>query len=304
MKRHYLTILFVLVLNALFGQEIRTGTYNIRRDAESDKSENNGWEKRKGPLSRLIAFHDFDILGTQEVMHNQLQDLLALLPDYSSIGVGRDDGGSKGEYSPIFYKRSRFKVLKQGYFWLSTTPDIPSKGWDAAFPRICTWGIFKDLQSGKQFLFVNSHFDHRGNLARKNSAELILNQIEVISKRHIPVIFTGDFNEDQNSATYKTIATSSQLKDAFTLATQPYLPTGTFNNFKVDVSTSSRIDHVFNSKEFLVKKYGVLTDSYHLEELGAEKYNPDTAPKEVYMVPSAAKLPSDHYPVFVLIAFK
>lgn len=106
-------------------------------------------------MCRLIEFHGFDIFGSQEVLDGQLHDMLAQLPDYDYIGVGRDDGKTQGEYAPVFYKKERFRLLDEGHFWLSEITDRPNKGWDAALPRICTWGHFLDLQTKRRFWFFN-----------------------------------------------------------------------------------------------------------------------------------------------------
>lgn len=156
----------VTAVNAA-AQSFSAATYNIRQLNAKDTAEGNGWERRLPVISSLIRFHDFDIFGAQEVFHSQLQGMLAALPGYDYVGVGRDDGAAGGEYSAIFYKRSRFRLLDSGHFWLSEDPSKPGKGWDAKYVRICTWGRFYDRQSRQRFWFFTTHTDHRGEQARR-----------------------------------------------------------------------------------------------------------------------------------------
>ena len=151
----------VTAVNAA-AQSFSAATYNIRQLNAKDTAEGNGWERRLPVISSLIRFHDFDIFGAQEVFHSQLQGMLAALPGYDYVGVGRDDGAAGGEYSAIFYKRGRFRLLDSGHFWLSEDPSKPGKGWDAKYVRICTWGRFYDRQSRQRFWFFTTHTDHRG----------------------------------------------------------------------------------------------------------------------------------------------
>ena len=140
----------VSILNA---QQLNVASYNVRNSNPNDAKAGNGWEQRCPVLTQLITFHDFDIFGAQEVKHNQLEDMLNALPQYSYIGVGRDDGKTKGEYAPVFYRKDKFKLLKSGNFWLSEDTSKPNKGWDAAYTRICTWGEFKDITGKFRFWF-------------------------------------------------------------------------------------------------------------------------------------------------------
>ena len=142
MKRLLTLALFAVLLLPAVAQELTVATYNIRNANKGDAERGNGWERRCPWVCGLIEFQGFDIFGSQEVLDGQLHDMLAQLPDYAYIGVGRDDGKAKGEYSPIFYKKERFRLLDEGHFWLSEVTDRPNKGWDAALPRICTWGHF------------------------------------------------------------------------------------------------------------------------------------------------------------------
>lgn len=283
----------------LKAQELRLATYNIRLDAKSDGEQGNGWQQRKGALTQLIRFHDFDIFGAQEVLKNQLDDMLGDLSDYSYVGVGRDDGEEKGEFSPIFYKKGLFSLLKSGTFWLSEDMERPNKGWDAALPRICTWGLFQDKVTHKEFMFFNTHFDHVGVQARIESAKLIMAKVKEIGKDKLPAILTGDFNVDQYSEGYSTLAGSGLLSDAYETAAFRYALSGTFSGFNINAASTSRIDHVFLTYQFKVKRYGILTDTYKVENLVGDQVPASSVEDEV----SLARLPSDHYPVMVVVAF-
>lgn len=159
-------------------QTLTVASYNLRNANPKDEAQGDGWKQRYPVIADLIHFHDFDIFGAQEVLHDQLTDMLAALPDYDYIGVGRNDGKEKGEYSPIFYKRERFKLLDSGHFWLAEDSTKPVKGWDAAYVRICTWGRFMDKESHKRFWFFTLHTDHKGEQSQIESCRLVLDRIK------------------------------------------------------------------------------------------------------------------------------
>ncbi len=147
--------------------------YNLRNANGSDSARGDGWGQRYPVIAQIVQYHDFDIFGTQECFLHQLKDMKEALPGYDYIGVGRDDGKDKGEHSAIFYRTDKFDIVEKGDFWLSETPDVPSKGWDAVLPRICSWGHFKCKDTGFEFLFFNLHMDHIGKKARVESAFLV-----------------------------------------------------------------------------------------------------------------------------------
>lgn len=250
---------------------LRVATYNLRFDNVSDTV--NAWGKRFPVIVDQIRFHDFDIFGSQEGLYHQLQDMTKALPDYDYIGVGRADGARGGEFEAIFYRKDKFTLLQQGNFWFSLTPDIPSIGWDADLPRLCTWGQFEERSSGFSFYFFNVHFDWLGKKARKESVHLVQQKI-----RHIagdaPVILTGDFNFSEKEEDYALLSTSETLKDAFHLAEIRLAPRGTFNAFEIDKNSDDRIDHIWLTSDFKVQRYGILTETY-----------------------GDGKFPSDHFPV-------
>lgn len=270
-----------LILSLLFyswshSQEFNVATYNVRMDTESDVG--NRWNDRHPHLVNQIRYHRFDIFGTQEGYKHQLEDIRNGLDGFTYIGVGRNDGKESGEYSAIFYDTSLFAVQQHGNFWLSEETDHPNKGWDAALPRICTWGKFTDKRTGFTFLLFNAHFDHVGVEARKNSTKLILQKAKEIGA-DLPMIITGDFNVDQHNESYALLHNSGIVKDAYELAERPYAPNGTFSGFDTTRENDRRIDHIFLSDEFQVIRFGILTDSY------------------------MGKLPSDHFPVAVAVRY-
>lgn len=275
-------------------------TYNIRQANHSDSVAGNGWGQRCPYIADLVKFHGFDIFGTQEGFKFMLDDLKNNLPGFEYIGVGRDNGSDEGEHAAIFYNTDKFDVLDHGDFWLSETPDSVSFGWDAVCRRICTWGKFRNKETGFTFVYFNLHMDHVGVVARAESAKLILDKIKQFPET-LPVMLSGDFNVDQNSESYKLLNESGVMKDAYETSEFVYANNGTFNNYKTQAFTKDRIDHIFMSPEFKVKKYGVLTDTYRTENVDSEKENTPNFPKEVSLSKWQARTPSDHYPVMLVV---
>lgn len=278
MYKYIFLILAIItfVSGNLKAQTLQVATYNIRFDNPQDSLDR--WQQRAPVIADLIKFHDFDIFGVQEALHHQVKELEERLPGYKYIGVGRDEGKTEGEYSAIFFKEDMFDMLKQNTFWLAENTEVPNVGWDAALPRICTWGQFKDKRTGFTFYLFNTHFDHRGVEARKESARLILEKIREIAAG-APVILTGDLNLDQESEAYQTFSQSDLLKDTYEVAPVVYANSGTFNYFGFSEISDQRIDHIFVNDAFQVKKYGILTDTYF------------------------GRYPSDHFPVMVELTY-
>lgn len=277
MKRILLVAILMVCAVVVNAQDLYVGTYNIRYKNKDDSIKGNVWTKRCQVMCDQINFESPDVLGMQEVLVEQLHDFQRLLDNYSYIGVGRDDGKEAGEYAAIFYKNDRVKLLDSGNFWLNETPDVPKLGWDAACIRICTWGKFKDLRTKKKFYFFNLHMDHVGVVARREAAKLVVSRIKEMAQ-DAPVVLTGDFNVDQTDEIYGIFAHSGILKDSYENARIRFAENGTFNSFKVETKTDSRIDHVFVSPSFKVEAYGLRTDSYWAK---------------------GRRNLSDHYPVFV-----
>jgi endonuclease/exonuclease/phosphatase family metal-dependent hydrolase len=236
-------------------------------------------------------------------MKHQLENMKESLPGYAYIGVGRDDGKDGGEHSAIFYNTAKFRLLEKGDFWLSTITDRPNKGWDAVLPRICSWGKFKEIKTGFTFYFFNLHMDHIGVKARAESAKLVLAKVKEMGG-NTPAILTGDFNVDQTSESYQLINNSGVLKDAYETTAIRYALNGTFNSFKSNSFTDSRIDHIFLTKDFKVEKYGILTDSYRSRDEKAEKTDATDAPKEIALNKYSAREPSDHFPVMAVVSIR
>ena len=280
--------------------EMNVATYNLRLSNLGDSLQGDGWGQRAPYVAKLIQYHEFDIFGTQEGKHHQLEDLKAMMPEYEYIGVGRDDGAQGGEYAAIFYKPERFELLDSGNFWLSEDTTQPNKGWDAECIRVCTWGKFLDKLSGNTFVHFNLHMDHIGVVARAESAKLILEKIKAFPEK-LPVMLSGDFNVDQLNESYLLLQNSGILSDAYTTADMVYANNGTFNAFQPDAMTEERIDHIFLSPEFKVKKYGILTDTSRSPADETDTVDTSNFPKEVGLMKYTARTPSDHFPVAIRV---
>lgn len=306
LKKYILIAALLLTITpACFSQTFNVATYNLRNDNnKDDAARGDGWKDRLPVVAGLIRFHGFDVFGTQEGLHHQLEDLKGLLPAYAYTGKGRDDGKQSGEYSAIFYNEEKFKLLSAGDFWLSEDTEKPNKGWDAVLPRICSWAKLQAKESGKTFYFFNVHFDHVGITARKESAKLILKKVKELAQDQTAIL-TGDFNVDQTNESYLVINNSNIMKDSYDLAKFQYAATGTFNNFNPNTKTQSRIDHIFLTKDFSVKKYGVLTDTYRSPVTDQDKaYTAGNFPKEVSLKDYRARTPSDHFPVMAEVTLQ
>lgn len=301
MKRIVFSLLLIALVSFSLSAQLLVGSYNIRYKNGGDSVNGNVWEKRCQVICDQVNFMAPDIFGTQEVLHGQLIDMLARLDGYDYIGVGRDDGKTQGEYEAIFYKRACLRLLDQGHFWLSETPDKPGLGWDAACVRVCSWGKFAKMTAAddEAFFFFNLHMDHVGVVARREAAKLIVAKIREIA-HDAPVIVTGDFNVDQTNEIYSIFVDSGILKDSYQAARLRFAENGTFNSFNVDLYTSSRIDHVFVSPGTQVDAYAVMTDGYWVPSLDpGNMVKGHDAPQEIDFSRYARHLPSDHYPVFV-----
>ena len=274
MKKLFLGLLFGS--NILFSQDLKVMTYNIRLSLESDKE--NSWDNRKQDALALMNYYHPDYFGVQEAVPQQMTDIKTGLKDYDYVGVGRDDGKNQGEYSAIFYDQKKLEVLKSGTFWLSETPEKPSKGWDAAYNRVCTYALFKLKKSGKMFYAFNVHFDHVGNIARVNSSKLILEKIRELNTENLPLTLTGDFNLTDETEPIKII--SKSLDNAYYHSKKPhYGPKGTFTAFDVNTVPKERIDYIF------VK--GFLTET--IRTINERREN--------------LLYPSDHFPILAEIEF-
>ena len=313
MKKLILSAL-LLVSIQLSAQQLLVGSYNIRYKNANDSLQGNVWSKRCQVICDQINFMAPDIFGAQEVLYPQLQDMKRALDGYDYIGIGRDDGKRAGEHEAIFYKKDKVRLLDHGDFWLSETPEKPGLGWDAVCIRICTWGKFSVIRpdDGHRrglfgrgpkpkeavFYYFNLHMDHVGVVARREAAKLVVSKIREIAQG-APVVLTGDFNVDQTNEIYAIFTQSGLLKDSYDAARIRFAENGTFNAFKTEYYTTSRIDHVFVSPEQKVESYGVLTNSYWTPDETDETLKAFDAPQEISFDNYVRRNPSDHYPVFV-----
>lgn len=266
-------ILMIFMMSVSFSQEItKLMTYNIKLDYP--KEGENTWAERKDFMIGQINFYAPDIFGIQEGMPNQMKDMSEMLPNYNFVGVGRDDGKDEGEYSAIFYNKSKYTIVESSTFWLSETPENVSMGWDAVCNRVCTYALFEDKKTKKKFWVFNTHFDHVGTVARYESSQLIINKINALNISNYPVALMGDFNLEETNESIQYILT--HLKDSKSVSkAKPFGPTGTYNAFEFHKPVTHRIDYIFVNAGITVQKYAVLSDS------------------------KDCKYPSDHLPVYI-----
>ena len=225
------------------GQSAKLMTYNIRYANPNDGE--NYWENRKEKLAGLILYYEPAFLGIQEGLLHQVEFLDSCLANYDYIGVGRDDGKQKGEFCALYYDTREYRVVIDSTFWLSETPHIPSNGWDANLNRICTYGLFENIVTGKKIWVMNTHFDHRGRKARENSAKLITKRSGQINTEKLPLVLMGDFNATPDDSPIQIL--TSKLSDGAAISKKPlYGPPGTSNGFR-DGEIVRRIDYLFTS---------------------------------------------------------
>ena len=271
-KLLFIIMCAMAVSTITFGLDLKVITYNIRYNTPGDGL--NAWPHRKDEVLKLIHTHAPDIFGLQEALLDQVNDIASKMPGFDWIGVGREDGVNRGEYAPIFYNSRKYQLKEQGCFWLSESPHIPSKSWDAALPSICTLALLEDYDTRQNFWVFNTHMDHQGEKARHESARLILRKINELNEKKLPVILMGDFNALPDENTVKLI--KRRLEDSKELSlTAAEGPEGTFNGFDFNSPLTDRIDYIFVNKEVIVNKYVVLIDS------------------------NGQRYPSDHLPVYV-----
>ncbi|MFK5972873.1 MAG: endonuclease/exonuclease/phosphatase family protein [Flavobacteriaceae bacterium] len=248
-------VLFALSFSAS-GQNTKLMSYNIKYDNTNDTV--NNWHDRKENLVRLIHHYKPAFIGTQEVLHRQLNYIDSCLTNYAYIGVGRDDGKQEGEYSPIHYDTTRYRVLKKNTFWLSETPSKVSIGWDASLERICTYGLFEDIQTKDRLWVFNTHFDHIGVKAREESARLIIDKIKDSNTENLPIVLMGDFNRTPDQKPIRHI--KAYLKDGQEITENLfYGPRGTYSGFDQKMILNRRIDYIF-TKDLKVKRYMHIDD--------------------------------------------
>jgi endonuclease/exonuclease/phosphatase family metal-dependent hydrolase len=237
--------------------EVKLISYNIRQSGLSDNDGEYKWENRREATANMIQKEAPSVFGLQEALLDQIQYIEESFPQYTRIGVGRDDGQNEGEIMAIFYLKEYYERIDHGTFWLSERPDTVSKGWDAQCNRTVTWVKLRETATNKEFYFFNTHFDHSGVIAREESAKLVVQKIEEIAGKDEIVIFGGDLN----SAITDTIF--NPLKDFLEIAGNCSPITdhkGTFNGFG-SATSSIAIDHLF-CKNVKCKSFRTLVDDY------------------------------------------
>ena len=256
-----LTLSILLIMLLLFfekasAQQFTVMSYNIRYDNPSDGI--NNWHERKQEMADWLKKQDYLLFGLQEGLSHQVNFIDSALTKYAYVGVGRNDGKLSGEMCPIFYRTEYLNLEKTGTFWLSPSGDTASVGWDAALPRICTYALFKQINTGNYFYVFNCHLDHQGEQARIQSVALIHKMIDSMNLLQYPVILMGDLNSVPNTEPIyflKTHYSDSRTSAAFSFEENE----GTFNNFNTTALPEKRIDYIF-LKGIYAKQYLAITN--------------------------------------------
>ncbi len=277
MKKIWILICCVAVISAILLRhkdsvdELTVMTFNMRYDTPRD-GENN-WKYRHDRIAQVILKQDADLFGAQEVLKHMLDTLVSRLADYAYVGVGRGDGVAAGEFSPVFYKKDRFELLDSGNFWLSETPDVAgSLGWDAACKRIASWAILKDRKGGKELFMLNTHLDHVGEVARRESIKLLLERIKQL-RGDRPAILTGDFNATPDSEVIALLLADGSVAHTRDIADTTSGTSWTFSGFgKYPEAERTFIDYVLVTSEWKVASHTVLPDK--LEEVYVSDHTP------------------------------
>ncbi|WP_207492142.1 endonuclease/exonuclease/phosphatase family protein [Aridibaculum aurantiacum] len=283
MRRLFLPAIFFVIAISGFSQDhLNVMSFNIRLTLPQDSL--NNWPYRKDKVTSQILFHDAHILGVQEALPGQMTDLQQGLKTYKPVGESREGGYSKGELSAIFVDTTRLKVLDSATFWLSENPTVIGvKGWDAALPRVVTWVKLRDKKTRKTFYFFNTHFDHIGKVARRESARLLRSKVSEIAGNS-PVIITGDFNAtpvDEPIQLLTDMAHPDRFTDARHISQTPhYGPTWTFNGFRKAPTSGNLLDYIFVRNNVSVLKHAYLSQTWD------------------------SRFASDHFAVFARVAIK
>lgn len=257
-------LLFLLTLTAAVScntpQELAVMTLNMRYDNPEDGM--NNWRFRRERIAGVIKAQEVDVLGTQELLSNQFDDLSGLLTGYQGVGVGRLDGAESGEYCAVFFRKDRFTLLDSGTFWLSETPEVVgSLGWDGACERIATWVVLRD-RDGRELFFIDTHLDHVGQVARDEGVSLLMKRIETLSGGR-PVILTGDFNSEPGSSVVAHVQKDGVLRDAKAIAAQRSGTDWSFSDFgQIPEAERPLLDYIFVSGDIEAVRYEVLPDTF------------------------------------------
>jgi endonuclease/exonuclease/phosphatase family metal-dependent hydrolase len=254
--------------------DLKVMSYNIRMGTAKDGT--NSWEYRYPATAMMIQDQKPDVFGVQEAFDFQIRFIEDNFTDYDCVGVGRDNGKSEGEHMSIFWNKKTIKMIKWGTFWLSETPEKPSKGWDAACKRTATWALMKDKNTGKMFYFVNTHLDHRGSEARRQGLNLIVSRIDEINQKGYPMVLTGDFNMKPDDAALTGLEQRMQSARKIAPKTDNHATLNLWGKGKADMV----IDYIYVSGFSACTEYHTITEKY-----GTWKYI------------------SDHYPIYAKLIF-
>lgn len=259
---------FVLALAAAFpvlaGRKDSTPltvmSYNIRMGEAKDGS--NSWQYRYPATALMIKDQMPDVLGIQEAYDYQVHFIAENFPEYKCIGVGREDGKSKGEHMSIFYNKKALKLCRWGTYWLSDTPDEPSLGWDARCKRTATWALFKDKRSGRSFYMVNTHLDHIGVEARAKGLALIMDRIGTMNKEGFPLVVTGDFNMNKSHPSMSGIASCMKNARESAIVTDDMVSFNGWGKFPDGKDGSKAIDFIWYTGFSSCMEFHTVTESY------------------------------------------
>jgi endonuclease/exonuclease/phosphatase family metal-dependent hydrolase len=248
-------------------EELKVMSYNIRLGSGQDGT--NSWRFRAPVTLEMLKDQAPDVFGVQEALDYQVALIEEYADDYDCVGVGREDGRKKGEHMSIFWNKKTIKLLKWGTFWLSETPEVPSKGWDSNYFRTATWALMKDKKTGKKFYFVNTHLDHKGREAQKNGLKLIIDRIASINPQGYPMILTGDFNVKPDDSVLTDLDKIMQCTRKVALVTDNH---NTFNGWG-KAKSDSVIDYIYFSGFSRCVEYQTVTKEY-----GGRKFISDHFP--------------------------
>ncbi len=280
-RLHSILVLGLSMSSTVFGSQLPASepltvmTFNVRYGTAQDGE--NRWNSRRDLLFDVIRAQDADILGLQEALDFQVDEIVAAVPAYAVVGVGRDDGRRAGEYAAILFRKDRLRVAESGTFWFSDAPSVPgSKSWGNTITRICTWARFID-RDGRAFWHFNVHLDHQSQPSRERSAELLRQRVEARSGPAEPVIVTGDFNVGESNPALASLRAAGFL-DTFRVLHPDERKVGTFTGFKIDNDIGEKIDYV-------------------LVQPGATVHR-----AEIIRTVRDGRYPSDHFPVLARIS--
>ena len=260
MKRLIYLLAAVAFTDCVSATSLSVMTFNMRYDNPEDGQ--NNWRFRRERIAGVIKAQEVDVLGTQELLSNQFNDLSGLLTGYQGVGVGRLDGAESGEYCAVFFRKDRFTLLDSGTFWLSETPEVVgSLGWDGACERIATWVVLRD-RDGRELFFIDTHLDHVGQVARDEGVSLLMKRIETLSGGR-PVILTGDFNSEPGSSVVAHVQKDGVLRDAKAIAAQRSGTDWSFSDFgQIPEAERPLLDYIFVSGDIEAVRYEVLPDIF------------------------------------------